>query len=83
MRKFIFTGSLINLDTYAEVLYLGFRTWMLVLFSIFQTVMDAVPKAQSWKQFQGLNTKETTSHPAFGCEQTGSAFSQFLQDSRG
>lgn len=46
-------------------------------------VMDAVPKAQSWKQFKGLNTKEITSHPAFGCEQIASAFSQFLQDSRG
>lgn len=45
--------------------------------------MDAVPKAQSWKQFKGLNTKETTSHPAFGCEQIGSAFSQFLQEGHG
>lgn len=45
--------------------------------------MDAVPKAQSWKQFKGLNTKETTSHPAFGSEQIGSAFSQFLQEGHG
>lgn len=81
MRKYIF--SLINVAAHAEELYLGFRTYTLALFSIFQTVIDAVPKAQSWKQFKGLNTKEMTSHPAFGCEQTGSAFSQFLQDSRG
>lgn len=81
MRKYI--CSLINVAAHAKELYLGFRTYTLALFSIFQTVIDAVPKAQSWKQFKGLNTKETTSHPAFGCEQTGSAFSQFLQDSRG
>lgn len=50
---------------------------------MFQTVMDAVPKAQNWKQFRGLNTKETMSHPDIGCEQSDSAFSQFLQDSHG
>lgn len=45
--------------------------------------MDAVPTAQSWKQFKGLNTKEMTSDPAFGSEQIGSAFSQFLQEGHG
>lgn len=69
------------MDTHAKVLHLGLRMWKFELFSIFQTVMDATPKVQSWKQFKGLNTRETTSHPAFDCEQIGSAFSQFLQQS--
>lgn len=58
--------------------YLGCRTWRLSLFAIFQTVSEAVPKEQSWSQFMGLNAKETTSCPACGWEQSGSAFSQFL-----
>lgn len=61
-----------------SLLYRGFRTWKLALFSIFQTVMDVVLKAQSWSQFRGLNTKEMTSCPACGCVQIGSAFCQFL-----
>lgn len=63
-----------------SLLYLGFRTWKLALFSIFQTVRDVLPKAQSWSQFRGLNTKETTSCPACGCVQIGWVVSQFLHD---
>lgn len=60
-------------------LHLGFRTWRLVLFSTFQRVRDVVPRAQSWKQFRGLNTREMTSRPASGSAQSRSPFSQFLQ----
>lgn len=63
-----------------SLFYLGFRTWKLALFSIFQTVRDVLPKAQSWSQFRGLNTKEKTSCPACGCVQMGSVVSQFLHD---
>lgn len=62
-----------------SLLYHGFRTWKLALFSMFQTVMDVVPRAQSWSQFVGLNSKEKTSLPACACVHIGSAFSQFLQ----